>query len=206
MTLDRCIVEFDRVLRTLALPARSQRPQPGGDLPDKLPEALRADVVGLMRVNHVGEVCAQALYQGQAWTSERPETKQALQGAADEEVEHLAWTQARIHELGGRTSLLNPLWYAGALSIGALAGLAGERWNLGFLAETEKQVEVHLDGHLGRLPSEDLRSRAIVSQMRADEIRHAEMAERLGAADLPPPIKLAMRVCAGVMTRIAYYV
>lgn len=206
MMLDRCIVEFDRVLRTLALPARSQRPQPGRDLPDNLPEAQRAGVVGLMRVNHVGEVCAQALYQGQAWTSEKPETRQALQAAADEEVEHLAWTQARIDELGGRVSLLNPLWYAGALSIGVLAGLAGERWNLGFLAETERQVEAHLDGHLERLPTEDLRSRAIVAQMRADEIRHAEMAMGLGAAELPPPIKLAMRACAGIMTRIAYFV
>ncbi|MFZ2266626.1 MAG: 2-polyprenyl-3-methyl-6-methoxy-1,4-benzoquinone monooxygenase [Azonexus sp.] len=205
LTLDRVIVEFDRALRTVMAPARSVRAVPGAKLPDvPLAAAERQHVLGLMRVNHCGEICAQALYQGQALTSRDPEVREALRGAADEETEHLAWTEQRISELGGRKSLLNPLWYAGSLSLGLVAGALGDKWNLGFLAETERQVEAHLDGHLLSLPEADLRSRAIVDQMRLDEIRHAETAVQFGAAELPGVVKLAMRATAKVMTGAAY--
>ncbi len=161
-------------------------------------------MVGLMRINHCGEICAQALYQGQALTSRDPAVRDALRVAADEETEHLAWTEQRIAELGGRKSLLNPLWYAGSLSLGVFAGLLGDQWNLGFLAETERQVEAHLDSHLSMLPAQDGRSRAIVYQMRLDEIQHAEMAIHHGAAELPAPAKLAMKLMSKVMTGAAY--
>jgi ubiquinone biosynthesis monooxygenase Coq7 len=157
-----------------------------------------------MRVNHCGEVCAQALYQGQALTSRDPAVRDALRIAAEEETEHLAWTESRIAELGGRKSLLNPLWYLGSLSMGVAAGALGDKWNLGFLAETERQVEAHLDGHLSSLPEQDVKSRAIVDQMRLDEIRHAEMALAHGAAELPRPIKLVMKYAAKIMTSAAY--
>ena len=169
-------------------------------------EQERAHACALMRVNHVGEICAQALYQGRALTSRAPVLREALRGAADEETEHLAWTEQRIAELGGRKSLLNPLWYAGALSMGLIAGRLGDKWNLGFLAETERQVEAHLDGHLVELPGQDARSREIVDQMRIDEIRHADTAVNLGAAELPGPVKSAMRLAAKVMTQTAYRV
>lgn len=205
MNLDRAIAEFDRALRTLWAPARSVRPLPGGDLPDVPLEAeQRRHVVGLMRINHCGEICAQALYQGQALTSRDPAVREALRGAADEETEHLAWTEQRIDELGGRKSLLNPLWYCGSLGLGLLAGALGDKWNLGFLAETERQVEAHLDGHLSRLPENDARSRAIVEQMRLDEIGHAEAAVAHGAAELPAVCKLAMKGMAKLMTGLAY--
>jgi ubiquinone biosynthesis monooxygenase Coq7 len=151
-------------------------------------------------------VCAQALYQGQALTARDPHARQALERAASEEEDHLAWSAQRIAELGGRTSLLNPVWYAGAFAIGAIAGALGDRWNLGFLAETERQVEEHLSGHLGRLPQEDARTRALVEAMRADEARHRDTAVQLGAAELPSPVRRAMRLASGVMTRIAYRV
>jgi ubiquinone biosynthesis monooxygenase Coq7 len=154
----------------------------------------------------VGEVCAQALYQGQALTARDPVNRRALEQAALEEQDHLAWSAGRIEELGGRVSLLNPLWYAGALALGAAAGALGDRWNLAFVAETERQVEAHLDGHLERLSPEDLRTRAVVEAMRADEIRHRDMAVSLGAAELPAPVKLAMRAMAKVMTTVAYRV
>ncbi|MDR2187538.1 MAG: 2-polyprenyl-3-methyl-6-methoxy-1,4-benzoquinone monooxygenase [Azonexus sp.] len=207
MNLDRPIIEFDRALRTLFAPAHSRRPLPGGDLPDApLDAAERRHVVGLMRVNHCGEICAQALYQGQALTSRDPAVRMALSAAADEETEHLAWTEQRIAELGGRKSLLNPLWYGGSLSLGVVAGILGDKWNLGFLAETERQVEAHLDGHLARLPEQDGRSRAIVEQMRADEIRHAETAITHGAAELPAVCQQAMKGMARLMTGLAYWV
>lgn len=206
MALDRWILEFDRALRTLAAPARSVRPTPGSALPDSpLSDAERRHVVGLMRVNHCGEICAQALYQGQALTSRDPVVREALRSAADEETEHLAWTEQRIAELGGRKSFLNPLWYAGSLSLGVLAGILGDRWNLGFLAETERQVEAHLDSHLASLPEQDARSRAIVDQMRLDEIKHAETAIHFGAGELPSGVKTAMKVSGRVMTQTAYY-
>lgn len=204
---DAFILAFDKGLRTVFAQAPSQRPVPGADCPEAplSPEEKR-EIAALMRVNHVGEICAQALYQGQALTSRTPELRAALATAAAEETEHLAWTERRILELGGRKSLLNPLWYAGALAIGALAGACGDAWNLGFLAETERQVEAHLADHLGRLPAADRRSWEILEQMKLDEIRHADLAEHLGGAPLPAPVRTAMRLAARLMTRTAYYV
>jgi ubiquinone biosynthesis monooxygenase Coq7 len=205
MKLDDAIVAFDRALRTLVAGSSTVRPYPAERLdPVTLPPAESAHAAGLMRVNHTGEICAQALYSGQAMTSSNPELKHKLDSAAREEVEHLAWTERRLDELGSRTSLLNPFWYAGSFAIGALAGLAGDRWNLGFLSETERQVEQHLASHLDRLPVDDSRSRAIVAQMRNDEAGHAQMAEDSGAARLPLPIRAAMRLTAKVMTTTTY--
>ncbi len=207
MSVEQLILEFDRALRTVFSMARSQRATPGAGLPEaEMSERERAHACGLMRVNHVGEICAQALYQGQALTSRGPALRDALRGAADEETDHLAWTEQRIAELGGRKSLLNPLWYVGALSMGLVAGRIGDKWNLGFLAETERQVEAHLNSHLQELPGQDLRSREIVEQMRIDEVRHAETAVHLGASDLPEPVKAGMRLAAKVMTGTAYRV
>lgn len=206
MSIDRMIIELDRALRTVFAPARSVRPLPGGDLPDiELDSKQRPHVVGLMRVNHCGEICAQALYQGQALTSRNVLVKEAMRSAADEETEHLSWTEQRIRELGGRKSFLNPLWYLGSLSIGLVAGALGDKWNLGFLAETERQVEAHLDSHLLSLPATDVRSREIISQMRLDEIEHAETAVQYGAAELPIVLKVAMRLTAKAMTKAAYH-
>lgn len=206
MLLDRVIIEFDRALRTMLAPARSIRPVPGSERPDvALDAGQRRHVIGLMRVNHCGEVCAQALYQGQSLTSRDRATKDALRVAADEETEHLAWTEQRIAELGGRKSVLNPLLYIGSLSLGLAAGVLGDKWNLGFLAETERQVEAHLDSHLLSLPDGDGRSRAIVDQMRLDEIGHAEMAIHHGAAELPKAVKFTMKAAAKVMTTAAYH-
>ena len=203
--VDDLIIGFDKALRTLFAKAVSPRGVPGSDLPEsEMSEADRAHVAALMRVNHVGEICAQALYQGQAMVCNDQNVRSSLNHAADEETEHLAWTEQRIAELGGRKSYLNPVWYAGALSFGVLAGKFGDGWNLGFLAETERQVEAHLDGHLGLLPDEDGKSRAIVAQMKADEAAHAEMAVGLGARELAPPVKAAMRLAARVMTTVAY--
>lgn len=205
MSPDQLILEFDRALRTIFSHARSVRPIPGNACPDVVLDAeQKRHVIGLMRINHCGEICAQALYQGQALTSRDPGIRDALKGAADEETEHLAWTEQRIAELGGRKSLLNPLWYIGSLSLGVTAGALGDKWNLGFLAETERQVEAHLDSHLLSLPAEDERSRAIVDRMRLDEIQHAETAIHHGAAELPAPVKMAMKLAAKVMTRAAY--
>lgn len=205
MSPDQVILEVDRVLRTLLAPARSVRPVPGDASPETVFDAdQRRHVVGLMRVNHCGEICAQALYQGQALTSRDPLVRDALRHAAIEETEHLAWTERRIAELGGRKSYLNPLWYFGSLTLGLAAGALGDKWNLGFLAETERQVEAHLDGHLQSLPDGDERSRAIVDQMRLDEIQHAETAVHHGAAVLPSAIKSAMKMAAKVMTGAAY--
>lgn len=204
---DSLILHFDRALRTLFAPAASRRPYPDAGLPEAtMTDAERRHVAGLMRVNHSGEVCAQALYQGQALTARNPDIAQALQQAADEETEHLAWCERRLNELNSHKSLLNPLWYTGSFALGVLAGTLGDRWNLGFLAETERQVEGHLDGHLQRLPEQDAKSRAIVEQMKADEIRHAETAIALGGAELPLPVKLAMKLTAKVMTQTAYWV
>ncbi|MCX9156766.1 2-polyprenyl-3-methyl-6-methoxy-1,4-benzoquinone monooxygenase [Niveibacterium sp. 24ML] len=203
--IDSLIIEFDRALRTVFAPARSSRPTPGAGQEDAaLSDAERAHVAGLMRVNHVGEICAQALYQGQALTSHDPAVTDALRQAAHEETEHLAWTEQRLQDVGGRKSLLNPLWYAGALSIGVLAGRFGDRWSLGFLAETERQVEAHLASHIDRVPPSDTRSQAILEQMKRDEASHAETALALGAAELPAPVRGAMKLASGVMTRLAY--
>ena len=207
MTLDKLIIEFDKGLRTLLAPAQSARPLPGRDLNE--PELAAADkkhAAGLMRVNHVGEVCAQALYQGQALTARDPAARTALEEAAREETEHLAWCESRIHALGGRKSLLNPVWYASSLALGMAAGALGDKWSLGFLAETERQVEAHLGGHLETLPEADAKSRAVVEQMQADEARHAETAVAYGAQELPAPIKVAMKFASKVMTKTAYWV
>lgn len=204
---DAFILQFDRALRTVFAPAVSRRPHPDDGLPEaELGASEKRRAAGLMRVNHSGEVCAQALYQGQALIARNPEVAHALREASDEETEHLAWCERRLMELGSHKSYLNPLWYTGAFAIGVLAGALGDRWNLGFLAETERQVEGHLDGHLKRLPERDVKSRAIVEQMKADEIRHAETAIALGGAELPLPVKLAMKLASKVMTTTAYWI
>ena len=205
--IDKLIIEFDKALRTLAVTPVSARPLPGGALAEaELSQAEKRHAAGLMRVNHCGEVCAQALYQGQALSCDDAAVTRALAQAAREETEHLAWTQQRVSELGGRLSLLNPLWYAGALALGYAAGRFGTRWNLGFLAETERQVETHLEGHLERLAPQDAKTRAIVTQMKQDESAHARTAYQLGAAELPDPVKRAMRASARVMTQVSYWV
>lgn len=205
--LDQLIMGFDRALRTVFANATTVRPVPGGGLPEgDLTEEDRKRAASLMRVNHCGEICAQALYQGQAMMSKDEGVKKALERAAQEETEHLAWTERRIAELGGRKSLLNPLWYGGSLAIGVLAARFGEGVNLGFLAETEWQVERHLKSHLDRLPAQDLRSREIVSQMKEDELAHAETALGLGAVELPAPVKVAMKASSRVMTGVAYWI
>jgi len=207
VNLDRLIVEFDKGLRTLFSQAHSVRPYPDANLPDApMDEAEKKNAAALMRVNHSGEICAQALYQGQALTARDPAVQQKLQQAAQEETEHLAWTAKRVHELGGHLSVLNPFWYTGSLAIGAAAGLLGDKWNLGFLSETERQVGHHLQSHLDRLPPQDEKSRAIVAQMYTDEIGHADMAKNLGGAELPQPVQLAMRLNGKVMTTLAYRV
>ena len=207
MFIDRLIVSFDRGLRTVFAPAVSARPMPGDALPDAAVDAQkRQHAAALMRVNHTGEVCAQALYQGQALTARNAQAQAALERAAEEETEHLAWTERRIEELGGHKSVLNPMFYAGSFTLGAVAGLLGNRWNLGFLAETERQVVEHLDSHLKMLPMEDSRSRAIVTEMRLDEARHATTALEHGAAELPTPVRVLMRLASRVMTRATYWV
>jgi len=203
--IDRAIGEFDRVLRTVAGVHRAGRASPAAGVAEAALDAdARAEAAALMRVNHVGEVCAQALYQGQALTARNPHNRKALEHAAVEEQDHLAWSAQRIRELGGRTSLLNSLWYGGALGLGAVAGTLGDRWSLAFLAETERQVEAHLSGHLERLAAGDRRTRAVVEAMREDEARHRDSAITLGAAELPGAVKLGMRMLAKVMTTIAY--
>ena len=205
--LDRLIVAFDNGLRTLMAPARSARPHPDVEVDEaELSAEQRALSAALMRVNHTGEICAQALYQGQALTARNASARVALEQAAAEETDHLAWTERRISELGGRLSVLNPLFYAGSFALGAIAGIAGDKWNLGFLAETERQVESHLDAHLGRLPDGDAKSRAIVDQMKADEARHARTAVEQGGAELPQPLKQAMRLGSRVMTETTFRV
>ena len=203
--IDRWIVGFDRALRTLSGLARTARPVPGAGLPEPgLTPEERRHAAGLMRVNHTGEVCAQALYSAQALVARDPSIGARFASAAREEEEHLAWTQSRLAELADRTSLLNPLWYAGAFAIGTLAGIAGDRVNLGFVVETERQVEDHLTTHLDRLPDADAKSRAIVDTMRDDEARHGAMAQAAGAVELPRPVRDAMRVAAGIMKAVAY--
>jgi 3-demethoxyubiquinol 3-hydroxylase len=205
--VDRLIAGFDLALRTVAGVHAARRASPADGVPEAaLSAEAREHAAALMRVNHVGEVCAQALYQGQALTARNESVKASLGQAAHEEEDHLAWSWGRIEELGGSPSLLNPLWYAGALGLGIVAGALGDRWNLAFLAETERQVEEHLGGHLERLSPEDARTRAVVAAMRADEAKHRQTAVSLGAAELPQSVKSAMRAMAKVMTTIAYRV
>ena len=204
--IDRFIIEFDTALRSVVGGAHVHRPTPGLDTPSSslLDVKEREHAAGLMRVNHVGEVCAQALYQAQKLVARNPEIQQMLDHSGREEMDHLAWCETRLQELGSHTSYLNPIWYAGSFAIGLAAGLAGDKWSLGFVAETEKQVENHLEDHLEKLPTEDQRSRAIVDQMRMDEIEHGQAAISAGGAVLPESIKKFMQVISKVMTTTAY--
>ena len=205
--LDRLIGEIDKAIKVLSAPIHPGRPLSGAGGGDSmLAEAERAESCRLMRVNHSGEVAAQALYQGQAQWARTAAVADALRRAAAEEIDHLAWCETRLHELNGRTSLLNPLWYAGSFAIGALAGACGDRLSLGFIAETERQVEAHLNGHRERLPAADHRSRAIVEQMTQDEVAHGAKARSMGADELPFPLQMAMRLTSRVMTRSSYWV
>lgn len=204
---DAVIENVDRALTTIAgTPPSTGRNYPAQQLDEsKLSKEEKRHVAGLMRINHVGEVCAQALYQGQAITARTPEVREAMQHASDEENDHLLWCENRLKELNDRKSLLNPLWYAGSLGLGIAAGIAGDKWSLGFLAETERQVVKHLEDHLEKLPPQDQRSRAIVEQMKIDEGEHATMAVKVGGEELPEPIKKAMTLTSKIMTRTAYY-
>ncbi len=204
--IDRLIASIDEALRISTGEAPHPfRSNPAGNLePAALDEEERRHVAGLMRINHTGEVCAQALYAGQAATARLPETRESMQSAADEEIDHLSWCEERLKELDSHPSLLNPLWYAGSFAIGALAGIAGDEWSLGFVKETENQVEAHLEDHLDRLPPQDARSHAILDQMRIDEAKHADMAEEAGARELPPPVRRAMTATANFMKALAY--
>lgn len=205
ISLDSAICAFDRTLRTMSNVATASRPNPAvGVAEPGLTEQEKTHSAGLMRVNHVGEVCAQALYAAQSAFAKTPLTREQFQKAGEEEVDHLAWTADRLQELGSRTSLLNPLWYAGSFALGAVAAKLGDPVSLGFVVETERQVEAHLDRHLDELPPNDLRSRAIVTQMRDDEVAHAEAAAQLGAEELPLPVKKVMEAMAKVMTTAAY--
>ncbi len=205
--LDNIIIEVDKIVKTLFTLAVSTRVHPDREVEEgELSAREKKHVLGLMRVNHTGEICAQGLYQGQALTARDKSNQQSFKHAASEEIEHLAWTEHRIQELGGHTSILNPLFYVGSLAMGIGAGLVGDRWNLGFLAETEHQVGAHLDDHLGQLPTNDNKSRAILKQMREDEAQHETMANDYGAADLPPPVKKIMTLTSKVMTSLTYYI
>jgi 3-demethoxyubiquinol 3-hydroxylase len=207
LNLDKLITEFDKGLRTLAARAHTVRDYPDAGLPEpELNEAEKKHAAALMRINHTGEICAQALYQGQALTARDPAVQEKLQQAAQEETEHLAWTSKRVHELGSHLSVLNPVYYTASLTLGAAAGLLGDKWNLGFLAETEHQVGGHLQSHLSSLPAQDEKSRAVVQQMYVDETRHSEMAKELGGAELPLPVKLLMRATSKIMTHTVYRV
>jgi ubiquinone biosynthesis monooxygenase Coq7 len=204
--IDRLLGEIDKAIKVLAAPAHAARELPvaaHGEL--VLEKAEQQESIRLMRVNHAGEVAAQALYQGQALTARDAVVTNALRESAVEETDHLAWCEQRLGELGGRTSLLNPLWYAGSFAIGALAGALGDRTSLGFIIETEKQVESHLGRHLQRLPAADSRSRKILEQMQRDEIEHGDKAAALGGKTLPGPVRLAMRLTSRLMTRGAYW-
>ena len=204
--IDRFIIEFDTALRSVVGGAHAHRPTPGSDIQSTalLDVKEREHAAGLMRINHVGEVCAQALYQSQKLVARNPEIRQMLDHSGQEEMDHLAWCETRLQELGSHTSYLNPIWYAGSFAIGLAAGLAGDKWSLGFVAETEKQVENHLESHLQKLPVEDERSRAIVDQMRIDEIEHGQAAISAGGAALPEPIQKLMQAMSKVMTSTAY--
>lgn len=206
MSVDAVICGLDRALRTLSGGHRSTRPNPAKALDHMFDPSDRARAAALMRVNHSGEICAQALYQAQSMFARSPGVAQALKSAAAEEEDHLRWTVDRITELGGRRSLLDPLWYAGAFAIGVLAARTGDAGNLGFLKETERQVVAHLKGHLDRLPESDERSRQILRQMCSDEASHADLAAALGGVEFSPLMKAMMKTSATVMTSSAYWV
>lgn len=204
---DEIIVGLDKVLRVLAGVASASRPNPAAKVMDgAMDDAERRHSAGLMRVNHVGEVCAQALYESQGRFAKTESLREQFARAGREEEDHLAWTAQRLQELGSRTSILNPVWYAGAYAIGAVAARIGDAQSLGFVVETERQVEAHLASHLNRLPAQDEKSRAIVEQMRLDEVAHGASAQALGAAEAPAPVRAVMRAMAKVMTATAYYI
>ena len=208
--LDRVLIGLSRGLRTVTTTVTTQARYPGDDVDDVQPETLTGDqrrhVVGLFRVDHAGEVAAQALYEGQAAVARDPKLRQAMEEAAEEEIAHLVWCRRRLNELSGHTSALDPLWYIGSFAIGATAGLVGDRWSLGFIRETENQVVEHLQRQLQQLPPDDQRSRAIIQRMSADEADHASRAAASGAAKLPLPVRGLMRALARVMTTTAYWV
>lgn len=208
--IDQLCFKADKLLKTLAGHVASTdhaRPNPGLALPEcSLSQAEKKHISGLMRVNYAGEVCAQALYQGQALTARNPDLKSKLTQAGLEEEDHLRWCQSRIHELGSHVSYLNPFWYAGSFSLGVIAGLCGDKYNLGFLEETEKQVTAHLEDHLTKIPKTDLRTQAILAQMRDEEAEHAKLAHAIGAAELPEPVKYSMSFVSTLMTTVAYWV
>ncbi len=208
MSLNALILAADSALRTLWAEPRASRPTPQAATSELvMTDAERREAAALMRVNHVGEVCAQALYTGQALACQSPALRAKLAEASREETDHLAWTAQRLNELNDRPSLLNPLWYAGAFAIGYAAGkLGGDQVSLGFVVETERQVEAHLQSHMDKLPAADSASRAIVAQMKADEIAHAQMAQKAGAVELPGPVKALMQTAAKLMTTVAHRV
>ncbi len=207
MFIDKLITTFDAGLRTVLASAYATRLRPDTLIEEAtLDDNRKYHAAALMRINHVGEVCAQALYSGQALTSKSPHIVSALKHAALEETDHLAWCEARISELGGRKSWLNPLWYAGSFTLGAAAGALDDQWNLGFLAETEKQVSEHLKNHLQQLSIDDIKTRTIIEQMQKDEAAHAQEARALGASELPAPVKAGMKIASKMMTSTAYYI
>jgi ubiquinone biosynthesis monooxygenase Coq7 len=205
--IDQAISHFDQALRAVrGSIGKTTRPSPAKNIePDALSEKERLEAVRLMRVNHCGEVCAQALYQGQAIVAKSPEVANHMRQAAIEEIDHLSWTEDRIHELDGRVSYLNPLWYAASFGMGAVTGMLGDKINLGFVAATEDQVAKHLDDHLTKLPEQDTKSRAILGQMKADELTHKEMALAAGGTEFPAPIKMGMRIISDLMTKTTYW-
>lgn len=204
--IDTILIQFDQALRTCTVgAAQPRRASPAKSIPDtELDETQRKHIAGLMRINHTGEVCAQALYQGQAATARLTEVKESMEHSAAEEVDHLAWCDERLSQLGSQPSLLNPVWYALSFGMGAAAGLAGDKWSLGFVAETENQVCEHLEDHLQEIPSSDGKSHAILEQMISDEKKHGESAKQAGGADLPAPIKLGMTLMSEVMKKTTY--
>ncbi len=204
--VDQLLINLDMALRTVVgRPQVTERPDPAAEQPEcELSDGERRHVAGLMRINHAGEVCAQALYQGQALTARLPEVRASMERAAQEENDHLDWCERRVHEMGSHKSLLNPFWYAGSFALGALAGAAGDKWSLGFVAETERQVVRHLDSHLAQLPPQDEKSRAILEQMKEDEQHHATVALEAGGAELPWPIRKLMGLTSKVMTKSVY--
>jgi ubiquinone biosynthesis monooxygenase Coq7 len=206
--LDPFIAAADRALRAIFAPARASRPvpDPSPELKPQLSASERREAAALMRVNHAGEIAAQALYHGQAAAARSEVTRDMLLHAAREETDHLAWCETRLQELDSRPSLLNPLWYCGSFAIGAVAAMLGDRTSMGFVVETERQVEGHLDEHLARLPADDTRSRAILQVMRTDEIAHGTAAKAAGAAELPAPVRMLMRHTARIMTTAAYWI
>jgi len=205
-TVDRIFTQLDKALRVSLAPApAAARPAPGRSVEEaNLDEPARKHAAGLMRVNHTGEVCAQALYAGQAMTARLPKVRAEMEHAAEEEVDHLRWCAERLDALKAQPSRFNPFWYTGSFVIGAVAGAIGDRWSLGFVEATERQVEAHLDSHLEQLPEADQRSRAVVEQMKIDEVRHAELAAQSGAARLPKPVQALMGATANVMKWVAY--